>query len=440
MKRAHFYPQQMDTKQSNFLAITAADFIVRAAYQMGKTPLLPIFAASLGATDALLGLIVSVSTVTGMVLKPGIGLLSDKWGRRIWFFVGALFFAGVPFFYRFVETPGQLFTIRLIHGMATAIYGPVTIAYVAEQAKTRRAERIGWFGAARSGGYIVGPFVASGLLLWLSPVDIFSVIGALSLLAFIPLMLLSSQPDRKRTGSTSRNRMTKESATQQPLATQFFAAMKAVRGANAVWISGGMEGFVYITLYALRAFLPIYALASGINVLFVGSFFSVQEIVYMLVRPVGGRIGDWNGFRRTLLYGIGLLGATLIFLSWQSVAERTSAGTLLVVALLLGLSQALIFPSTIALAASQIEGEHLGAGMGIVGSLKNAGKIAGPILGGLLIGWLSYPTMLLLLGLLLWAAVGLIGLGHKRFDHIRTSFRTNAFLPKVNTLRNNTKK
>ncbi|MDQ7036349.1 MAG: hypothetical protein Q9P01_16410 [Anaerolineae bacterium] len=38
----------------NFLNITIADFIVRSAYQMGKTPLLPIFAATLGASGAFL--------------------------------------------------------------------------------------------------------------------------------------------------------------------------------------------------------------------------------------------------------------------------------------------------------------------------------------------------------------------------------------------------
>ena len=35
---------------STLLKISIADFIVRTAYQMGKTPLLPIFAASLGAS------------------------------------------------------------------------------------------------------------------------------------------------------------------------------------------------------------------------------------------------------------------------------------------------------------------------------------------------------------------------------------------------------
>jgi len=103
--------QSIQTRFANlgdFLNITLADFLVRSAYQMGKTPLLPIYAAMLGATDAFLGFIVSVSTLTGMMLKPGIGILSDRWGRRWWLLTGTAFFAFVPFFYRFVQTPEQL--------------------------------------------------------------------------------------------------------------------------------------------------------------------------------------------------------------------------------------------------------------------------------------------------------------------------------------------
>lgn len=82
---------------TGLLKISAADFIVRTAYQMGKTPLLPLFAASLGANATFLGLIVSVSTLTGMLLKPIFGFLSDRWGRWIWLLAGTLLFAGIPF-------------------------------------------------------------------------------------------------------------------------------------------------------------------------------------------------------------------------------------------------------------------------------------------------------------------------------------------------------
>lgn len=61
----------------------------------------------------------------------------------------------MPFGYRFITTPEQLVVIRIIHGLATAIYGPVTLAYVSELSQSAKAERLGWFGIARSGGYVV---------------------------------------------------------------------------------------------------------------------------------------------------------------------------------------------------------------------------------------------------------------------------------------------
>ena len=190
------------TPSPNLLKITLADFIVRAGYQMGKTPLLPILAASLGASDVLLGMIVSVSSLTGMLTKPLFGVLSDRQGRKLWILLGTLLFAGVPFLYKFIDTPGQLVALRLLHGTATAIYGPVTVAYVAERSGRRKAERLGWFGMARSGGYVVGPLAAGMLLLWNNPADVFTVIGLFSLLAFIPVFLLDEANGEQRTATS----------------------------------------------------------------------------------------------------------------------------------------------------------------------------------------------------------------------------------------------
>ena len=69
---------------------------MRTAYQIGKTPLLPLYAASLGASELLIGYVVSVSTMTGMLTKPLFGLLSDRMGRRLWIFIGLGLFAGIP--------------------------------------------------------------------------------------------------------------------------------------------------------------------------------------------------------------------------------------------------------------------------------------------------------------------------------------------------------
>ena len=376
----------------NFISITGADFIARSAYQMGKTPLLPIFAMTLGATDAFLGFIVSVSTLTGMVLKPAIGILSDRWGRRWWLIVGTAFFAGMPFLYRFIHTPAELFGIRIIHGLATAIYGPVTLAFVAEGAKDRLAEKLGWFGMARSAGYIVGPAAAGGLLAAeVSPVSVFTIIGLFSCLAFVPILLLSEPAPRTKTVSL-------------PIRQQIVHALKSGTHTPSVWLSGGLEATVFIALYAVKAFLPIYALSTGISIALVGTFFSLQEGVHTVLKPVGGKAGDRLGYFWAICLGMALMGITL-----PLIALTNGIMGLMVLAVLIGAAQALVFPATVALVSTQISALHIGAGMGIIGTLKNAGKVVGPILGGFLIHWLDFSPMLWSMGLLLLLGAGVVG-------------------------------
>ena len=282
----------------DFLRLTAADFIVRSAYQMGKTPLLPILAASLGATDLFLGLVVSVSTLTGLLLKPLVGLLSDRQGRRRWLLAGTAFFVLMPLVYRFVTSPEQLLLVRVVHGLATAIYGPVTLASIAELRSSGVAERLGWFGLARSGGYIVGPALAGWLLLWHDPVAVYTIIGLVSALALVPVLQVQD------------GRMPSP-ATQVPLLRQWRASLRSAGRSSGIWLAGALELAVFVALYALKTFLPVDALAAGTNVALVGLFFSVQEAAHLLARPPGGRLADRVGNGPAIGAGLLLLAAGL---------------------------------------------------------------------------------------------------------------------------------
>lgn len=395
-------------RQRNFLFITAADLLARSAYQMGKTPLLPIFAVALGASDTFLGLIVSVSTFTGMVLKPFIGIFSDRWGRRGWLIAGTIFFALMPFLYRFVHSPEQLFAIRIVHGLATAIYGPVTLAMVVEQSPDRRAERLGLFGMARSAGYIIGPAAAGWMLLTMDPAAVFTVIGILSSLVFVPVLALPKTTGAKPQGDQG-----------QSLLHQIRLALRSSGRTPAIWLSGGLEGATYVALYATKAFLPVYALASGVSVAAVGGFFALQEAVLMVARPAGGRFGDKKGYRLAIALGMVLLGLALPALTY---ADGIPA--LMGVALLTGIGQALIFPSTTALVSVQISGSNLGAGMGLRGTLRNAGKVSGPILGGILIQRFDYGGTFHVLGVMLLMGAALIWFGTQFSPRMRHRSRT----------------
>jgi MFS family permease len=394
----------------NFTLVTIADAIARSAYQMGKTPLLPVFAASLGAGDLVLGLIVSVSTLAGMIFKPFFGLLSDRWGRRIWLIIGTIIFAGAPFLYHAVETPQHLLMIRIFHGFATAIYGPVTLAFVAEQTSPeKRPGGFGLFSVARSTGYIIGPAVAGWLLIRVEPVDVFAIIGLLSCLIFIPILLIP-----KTEAPTNAHR--------PPIRHQIRSALKSGSRTPAIWISGGLDATVYIALYALKAFLPIYGITLGMNIAQIGLFFSVQEGSSMVLKPFGGRLGNRWGAIETVSLGILLYGLTLPMLTWAPSFE-----VLLILAVLFGCAQALVFPSTKAIVSNQVEQRYLGAGMGLTGALNNTAKVIGPILGGFLVQGIGFVFTLQMMGLMLLVAAGLIWFWTKLLGRVSQDSRSPVF-------------
>jgi len=379
------------TRSRAFGLITAADFIVRSGYQLGKTPVLPVFAMTLGAGELFLGFIVSASTLTGLVLKPMVGILSDRWGRRMWLLLGTSFFAGIPFLYWLVHTPEQLLALRLVHGLATAIYGPVTLAYVSELSSDNRAERLGWFSSARSAGYVIGPLAGGVMLVFVGPVAVFTLIGLLSATAFVPVVLL---PETRRP--------TRES---KPVLSNAVTALRSCGRSSGVWLAGGLNAQVLVGKYAAKAFLPIYAMGLGQSLALVGLFFALQESVTMLVNPIGGRLSDRFGYVPVTSGGMAVIGGGLLML-----AAAEDGMSLMVTAVLMGAGQGLVFPAAVALVSSQVDERNLGLGMGLVGAMKNGAKVAGPIVAGVLIETFGYEPTFRLLGLvvLIGAAVVLL--------------------------------
>jgi MFS family permease len=132
-------------------------FSARLGYQMARPPVLPRFAAELGADAWLIGLIVGASTLTGVFIKFPAGALSDVLGRRRMLLLGTAFFAFPPFLYLVVQDAYTLLGLRFLHGLATAIFSPVASAAVADLFKAGRGEKLGWFASANEFGSAFGP-------------------------------------------------------------------------------------------------------------------------------------------------------------------------------------------------------------------------------------------------------------------------------------------
>jgi MFS family permease len=378
-----------------FARIFAADAIVRTAYQMGKTPVLPLFAAMLGASDILLGLVVSVSTLTGIVVKPIVGFLSDRQGRRIWLLISAGLFIIMPFAYLVVRTPEELFALRLVHGLATAIFGPVSLALVAEMAGRRRATRLGVFGLARSVGYLLAPVSAAFLLTHMSPQLLFMLTGIIAAIALLALE-----------GGKAGHMAAKAGHGHSPrdLFASFAAALNSASRRPAIWVAGSLEMMVNMAAYAVKAFLPLHILAasqSGHALILAGLFFTVQEGAHMLMRTPGGMVADRYGRLTVIGIGVLVMAGGLFALPWLQ-GDMVMLG-----AVALGAAQGLVFPASLAFVADQ-SATGMGTGMGLYGAMRNLGKVLGPVMGGIIMTVGSFDDVLVSAGSLLLVLAGFL--------------------------------
>ena len=382
--------------RSNLARLFLADFIVRGFYQIGKTPLLPLFAASIGAGELIIGFIVSVSTMTGMLLKPVFGILSDRWGRKVWLLVATILFSGMPFLYQFVTTEQELMVLRLFHGISTAIFGPVSLAYVAGINARGLGERIAYFGMSRLLASLIAPLIAGILLTFLNFQTVFLLIGFCSLFGMIPIFLLSEDLVEKPQKKVS-------------IVNYFFNSFKYSIKIPAIWLAGFLELMVYLTIYAVKAFLPLFIISQeGGTVLQAGLFFFVQELAHMLLRPVGGKLSDKYGQSLIIIFGMVLLSLGLYLLT------NLTDNLFLLPAILFGIGQGLIFPSSVALLSKSARGNYLGAAMGFYGALRNFGKVIGPIIAGILLSVFSYATVFnILAGIIILALLVFVPFWHK---------------------------
>ena len=361
--------------RSNLARLFLADFIVRGFYQIGKTPLLPLFAASIGAGELIIGFIVSVSTMTGMLLKPVFGILSDRWGRKVWLLVATILFSGTPFLYQFVTTEQELMVLRLFHGISTAIFGPVSLAYVAGINARGLGARIAYFGMSRLLASLTAPLIAGILLTFLNFQTVFLLIGFCSLFGMIPIFLLSENLVEKPQKKVS-------------IINYFFTSFKYSIKIPTIWLAGFLELMVYLTIYAVKAFLPLFIISQeGGTVLQAGLFFFMQELAHVLFRPVGGKLSDKYGQPLIIIFGMVLLSLGLYLLT------NLTDNLFLLPAILFGIGQGLIFPSSVALLSKSARGNYLGAAMGFYGALRNFGKVIGPIIAGMLLSVFSYAIV-----------------------------------------------
>ncbi|MBF0557161.1 MAG: MFS transporter [Nitrospirae bacterium] len=369
---------------SPFTALCSVGFFARLSYALARTPVLPLFALYLGAGPEAIGFAVGISTVTGIFFKLPAGALSDVIGRNRTMLLGLLFFAFMPFTYLLVKDYNLLILIRFLHGLATAIYGPVAMAVVADIAGRNKGEMLSWFSSvtiignllgAPLGGLILhrGPGTASPSIIDFRYAYVASgIAGIISL--FLALVVLRG--DKSAENGTGL----KESFLR------FMSGIREVISDKRIAITSAMEGLQNMTVGALEAFLPIYAVTvAGLNEFQAGILWGVQVVTTILSKPIMGKTSDKHG--RKALITIGLI---ICAVSFGMIPVFKGFYLLMLMAAFFGFGEALVTSSGAAFVADLCKEKHFGTAMGTFGTIFDIGHATGPILAGFLLARHSY--------------------------------------------------
>jgi len=352
---------------------------------MAKNPALPLFIRSMGVPLSTVGYIAAASTIVGIIVSFPAGILSDIIGRRRVILIAAVVFATAPFLYLLISSPWQLVMVRVYHGLATAILGPVALAAVADTFEKGRGERMGWYSSATMIGRFIAPSVGGMLIFgdnfhWVYIAD--GIAGVLALLAAVRL------PYASGTSGSMREAFKKQRG-------KYGQEIVFIFRHPGILATSGIEAVQYFAYGALETFLPIYLNETlKYPAWKIGALFTAQILAATFTKPIMGRFSDRYGRIPMIVSGLVLGGIA------TGIVLITSNYLIIIVLIaLFGLGLATVTASTSAMVADLSRAQGRGGAMGILSSIMDIGQAAGPMVAGALIGLISYQTTFGVIGL-----------------------------------------
>ncbi|MBU7031929.1 MAG: MFS transporter [Theionarchaea archaeon] len=356
---------------------------------MSKNPVLPLFAQHLGAAEEYIGLISAASTIPGILISMPAGTLSDVYGRKRLLQCALLIFASAPLLYLFVQEVWQLALIRFYHGFATAIFGPVALAAVADMFVENRGARLGLYSSVTMIGRMVAPAAGGFLLAIGSFSSVYLACAVGGILAFIlSFTITESTPPRIERDPNLKQNIRHILQNKQIMATNF------------------VEACQYFAFGGFETFLPLYAYSVGISTPEIGLIFSIQLVITLVTKPTMGKISDTKGRNPVILLGLILCGGSLMVVP---ITEHVLMMSLAASGFGLGLAS--VTASTSALVSDLSRGSH-GSALGVLSMIMDMGHASGPVVTGVLIAAWGYRNAFLCNALLLICAGALFYIIH----------------------------
>jgi MFS family permease len=354
-------PTRLITKP--FLAVTAAAaaFFV---YVGILVPIIPTFIDDeLGAGEIGVGLSLASFAAAAICVRPVIGRLVERVGRRPVMIGGALLAGVAGMSGVFVHELWQLLVLRGVAGIGEAALFVGAATLIADLAPpARRAEAASYFSVAVFGGLGVGPIIGDAVLGDDRYARAFVVAGGFAWLAALLALAVPRHLAPQVTAAP---------ATDLPTRRGFERIMHPAAVGPGLVLACGIAGFAVFT-----AFLPEHARDVGLGGS--GSLFAAYSVVCLALRFAGARWLERLGARRAVSIAFASLALAL-----GGLALFPDHWALWGSALFIGVASAFLYPSLMALTVNRADERERPMAISSFTMFFEVGNIAGGVVFGL---------------------------------------------------------
>ena len=389
-------------------------------------PILPFYAAELGAGGLIVGMLVSSFAVAQLLSAPMWGRFSDAYGRRPALLVGLAASAIAYVVFGFAHSLALLFVSRLVQGAGGGTVSVIQ-AYVADATEPQdRAKALGWLSAATNAGVAIGPLLGSISSQWGREAPGLFAAGLCVVNMAFAWRFLDESRDMTEAAEAKANPAPRGRSRD---AIAHVITHSADPASRLIWIYAiAMGAFQGVT-----SMLALYlAVRFEVTAKTIGFFFAYTGVISVLTRAlILGRMVDRYGEARLSRFGSALLAigiASLAFIRPLSDPAGVAAALggvlpanavvflpylpLALAVALLPLGTAFTFPCVTAMLSHIISSRERGLYMGVQQTFGGFARVVFPILFGWLFDkYLPLPFLLAaaLVGVTIYLGLGMEG-------------------------------
>lgn len=352
------------------------------------TPAFPEVSAALGIRPQAVGLLVSAFTVPGVLLTPFLGILADRYGRKITLVPSLLVFGLAGAACGFARDFELLVALRFVQGMGAAALGAINVTLIGDLFEgPRRATAYGYNAGVLSIGTAVYPAVGGALTMvaWYAP--FFLPILAVPVTLLVLTVLDNPEP-----------------RAAVALNTYLRNALRLVRRRRTI-VMFTTSVLIFVLIYgAYLTYLPFVLEESfGATPLGTGGVFAAASLATAVASFLLGRLAQRFGEMRLIVVGF-----LLYVVAFALVPLAPHVWLLLVLVMVIGFANGLTIPSVLTVVADAAPDEYRAIVMSVNGTMLRLGQTVGPLFAGLAFAvsgfrgafWASAAVALVTLGVL----------------------------------------